>query len=103
MTRFMKIFTVVTVVAAFAAPSAAFAATASQNGYGDDNANILPAVQDNGGGDDGGDVAAAVVTDDEGGSLPFTGAELGVLAGAGALLVLLGFGLRRLTHKPTQA
>ena len=39
----------------------------------------------------------------ESGSLPFTGADLGVVAAAGALLVGFGVGLRRLTHRPTQA
>ena len=38
---------------------------------------------------------------DEGASLPFTGADLGVLAVAGGLLLGLGLGLRRLTHRPT--
>jgi hypothetical protein len=36
-------------------------------------------------------------------TLPFTGADLGVVAAAGALLVGFGVGLRRLTHRPTQA
>jgi hypothetical protein len=43
------------------------------------------------------------VESDEGASLPFTGADLGVLATAGGLLVLLGFGLHRLTHRPSEA
>ena len=100
MNRYLKMFTVIACVAALTAPSAAFAATSSQNGYGDDSADILPAVQDDG---DSGDVAGTTTSSDDGGSLPFTGAELGVLAGAGALLVLLGFGLRRLSHRPTGA
>jgi hypothetical protein len=40
---------------------------------------------------------------DDNGSLPFTGADLGVVAAAGGLLLGFGFGLRRLTHRPTQA
>jgi hypothetical protein len=38
-------------------------------------------------------------------TLPFTGADLGVVAAAGAMLVGFGVGLRRLTHGhgPTQA
>jgi hypothetical protein len=40
-------------------------------------------------------------TTDTGGSLPFTGADLGVLAAAGGILLSLGFGLRRLTHRPS--
>jgi hypothetical protein len=100
MNRYLKIFTVIACVAALTAPSAAFAATSSQNGYGDDSSDILPAVQDDG---DNSDVAGTTASSDDGGSLPFTGAELGVLAGAGAMLVLLGFGLRRLSHRPTGA
>jgi hypothetical protein len=41
------------------------------------------------------------VAADEGGTLPFTGADLGVLAAAGGILLALGFGLRRLTHRPS--
>lgn len=37
----------------------------------------------------------------ESGTLPFTGADLGVIGGAGVLLVGFGFGLRRLTQRPT--
>jgi hypothetical protein len=99
MNRFLKLITIISCIAALAAPSAAFAATSSQTGYGDESSDILPAAQD----DNDDDVAGTTVSDDGEDSLPFTGAELGVLAGAGALLVLLGFGLRRLSHRPTGA
>jgi hypothetical protein len=45
--------------------------------------------------------APVQATADEGGSLPFTGADLGVLAAAGGILLGLGFGLRRLTARPS--
>lgn len=48
------------------------------------------------------DTAAADTAEDSGGSLPFTGADLGVLAAAGAMMLALGFGLRRLTHRTSQ-
>jgi outer membrane biosynthesis protein TonB len=48
------------------------------------------------------DTAAADTAEDSGGSLPFTGADLGVLAIAGAMMLALGFGLRRLTHRTSQ-
>jgi hypothetical protein len=35
---------------------------------------------------------------DEGGALPFTGLDIGLLAAAGALLLALGIGMRRLTR-----
>ncbi len=38
-----------------------------------------------------------------GGKLPFTGTDLAVLATAGGFLLAFGFGLRRLTHRPSQA
>jgi hypothetical protein len=80
-------------VLALLAPSAAFAA-ASTEGYGGDN-NVVAALEEgNGNGPTGGENQP---------SLPFTGGDLGVLAGAGGLLLALGFGLRRLTHRPSQA
>ena len=38
-----------------------------------------------------------------GGELPFTGLDVGLIAIAGASLVLLGFGMRRLTRAPDAA
>ena len=66
---------------------------------------------DNGGGgtvagDAGGNVAAARNADpaaDEGGNLPFTGADLGLVAAAGAFLLAFGLGMRRLTRSPNAA
>lgn len=40
---------------------------------------------------------------DSGGSLPFTGLDVALLAVAGAGLVALGFGMRRLTRNPDAA
>ena len=90
MNRTIGIVIALACVVVLALPSAALAQTASEGGYGDDAA-VLGQVQDPNGG--GGNTAS-------GGSLPFTGAELGVLAGAGAALLLVGFGLRRMTHSP---
>lgn len=45
---------------------------------------------------------AAADTPEDSGSLPFTGADLGVLAIAGMMMLALGFGLRRLTHRTSQ-
>jgi hypothetical protein len=36
-----------------------------------------------------------------GAQLPFTGLDLGLVVGAGFLLIVLGFSLRRLTRKPS--
>jgi hypothetical protein len=105
MTRMKKFLAVMgaTALLAFAAP-AAFAESGSE-GYG--GSNVVAGLEQGGGNDTGAPVQAAPVAApvqaaaDEGGSLPFTGADLGVLAVAGGLLLGLGLGLRRLTHRPT--
>jgi hypothetical protein len=106
MTRMKRLLAVVgaTALLAFAAP-AAFAQSGSEGYYG---SNVVAGLDQggNGGGNAGGQVAAAETTPvqattDTGGSLPFTGADLGVLAAAGGVLLSLGFGLRRLTHRPS--
>jgi hypothetical protein len=96
MTRFKKLLAVVgaTALLAFAAP--AVYAQSGTEGYG--GSNVVAGLEQGGGGDTGAPVQAAA---DEGASLPFTGADLGVLAAAGGLLLGLGLGLRRLTHRPT--
>ena len=97
MTRFKKLLAVMgaTALLAFAAP-AAFATGSGTEGYG--GSNVVAGLEQGGGGDTGAPVQAAT---DEGASLPFTGADLGVLAAAGGLLLGLGLGLRKLTHRPT--
>jgi hypothetical protein len=94
-TRLTSILAILVVALVVAAP--AFAQTASQNGYSgpggqvqaqvDDEANAPVAVAESGGG--GG-----------GGSLPFTGLDVALLAGAGLLLAGAGIGMRRLTRAP---
>jgi hypothetical protein len=105
MNKTIKIrITAFAVLAALVLPSAALAAS-SQEGYGGPN-NVVAGINDSG--DDNPtppapapEVAVAADTD-EGGSLPFTGADLGVLAAAGGIMLAFGFGLRRLTHRPSQ-
>jgi hypothetical protein len=109
MTRMKRLLAVVgaTALLAFAAP-AAFAQSGSE-GYS--GSNVVAGLDQGGkGGGTPGEVAPAQTTPvsapvqataDEGGSLPFTGADLGVLAAAGGILLCLGFGLRRLTHRPS--
>jgi hypothetical protein len=91
-------------VIALLAPAAAYAQS-SEEAYGGDNSVVAGLEQDSGGG--GGGAAETSPTSSpaqaESGSLPFTGADLGVVAAAGGLLLGLGFGLRRLTHRPSQA
>lgn len=96
MTRFKKLLAVMgaTALLAFAAPAAM--AQSGTEGYG--GSNVVAGLEQGGGGDTGTPVQA---TTNQGSSLPFTGADLGVLAVAGGLLLGLGLGLRRLTHRPT--
>jgi hypothetical protein len=97
MTRFKKLFAVLgaTAMLAFAAPAYAGSQSGTE-GYG--GSNVVAGLEQGGGDETGAPVQAAA---DEGGSLPFTGADLGVLAAAGGLLLGLGLGLRKLTHRPT--
>src|SRR5262245_10758646 len=91
---------------ALLAPSAAFAASGSeQGGYAGSN-DVVAGLQQGSGGGGGGNGptgTANTTSSGGGGSLPFTGSDLGVIGAAGALLVGLGFGLRRLTYRPTRA
>jgi hypothetical protein len=93
-------------VLAVLAPSAAFAQS-SDEAYGGDN-NVVAGLEQGGGNGGGGEAAGNAPTAGPsnaggGGSLPFTGSDLGVVAAAGGLLLGLGFGLRRLTQRPSQA
>jgi hypothetical protein len=95
-------------IVALLAPSAAFAQS-NVEGYGGKQ-NVVAGLQEESGGPP--PPQAPAVRSQEaaeqrggggGGQLPFTGADLGVLAAAGGILAGLGFGLRRLTHRPTAA
>jgi len=109
MDKIRKTFAIAAVFALLA-PAAAFA-QASNEAYGGDG-NVVAGLQSGSGGNDGasdgasdgganGDQRAAAATD--GGNLPFTGSDLGVLAAAGGALLGLGYGLRRMTHQPREA
>jgi hypothetical protein len=95
MTRFKKLLAVLGATAFLALSAPAVYAQSGEEGYG--GSNVVAGLEQGGGGDTGAPVQAATNE----GSLPFTGADLGVLAAAGGLLLGLGLGLRRLTHRPT--
>jgi hypothetical protein len=97
MTRFKKLLAVVGAAAMLALAAPAVYAQSGEEGYG--GSNVVAGLEQGGGG--GGDTGAPVQAAANEGSLPFTGADLGVLAAAGGLLLGLGLGLRRLTHRPT--
>jgi len=104
----MAIFASFVLALALAAPAAM--AQSSQKGYIQEGPSVLDEADNGNGGDESGNDDAA----GGGGSgseptsgqeaavsqLPFTGADIGLLGAAGASLVLLGFGMRRLTRTP---
>jgi hypothetical protein len=104
-----RIFIIMVAVMALALPSAALA----QDGYGP-SGGVLPEESSGGGGggpsgtSGGGKPPAATapatvengVQSSGGGELPFTGADLLVVAGIGLVLVGAGVGLRRLRANP---
>jgi hypothetical protein len=100
MQRMKKIMAIAS-VGALLVPATAVASS-SDEGYGGPG-NVVQGLQQGGGGGGGGGESQPVKASSQGGKLPFTGADLGVLAAAGGLLAGLGFGLRRLTNRPTEA
>jgi len=92
-----KRFAVLGVVLAFAIPAPVMAQDSVVGGY-----NETEVVDP---GDPAGDPAdpADPAAQSEGGSLPFTGLDVALLAVAGAGLVAVGFGMRRLTRRPDAA
>lgn len=100
----------VVVLALSAAP--ALAADSSVGAYNDGN-KVAGLQQGSGGGGGGGGDTGGKTTSgsspsasqrsDTGGKLPFTGADLSVLVATGGILLLVGFGLRRMTHGPKHA
>jgi hypothetical protein len=93
----MKIFIsilAVTVVALALATSAF--AQSSQDGYTDNKGQIQAQVDN--GGPSGGGTTPVATSSDGGGSLPFTGLDVAILAAAGLGLTAAGLGMRRLTR-----
>jgi hypothetical protein len=101
----------ITVIAAFALMLVVGAgvamAQATRNGYETVGGQVQDDVQGDTGpsnsqsGDDrNGTAPVAASGNSGGGGLPFTGLDVALLAGAGALLAAAGLGMRRLTRAP---
>jgi hypothetical protein len=92
----MKTITsLVTVLAlTLALTSSAFAQGASSDPYVDEGGQVQGQIQDEA---TGTNEAAATTSGDTGGSLPFTGLDLSLIAGGGVLLLAAGIAMRRLT------
>jgi hypothetical protein len=90
----MKRLALLTVVVAFAlfTVAPAFGADAVTDAYGGRGGGVLGAV------DSGGNGSPPAQVAESSGSLPFTGADVGLLALGGALLVGVGVGLRRISR-----
>ncbi len=111
MNKLRMMFAVVTAISALALPSAALA-NSGQQGYSGPNSAVA-GINSSGGGGNGptSSTPAAVVeeapaveaaaVESNGSSLPFTGLDVGYVAAAGALLLGVGFMLRRVSHRPT--
>jgi hypothetical protein len=94
-TRLTSLLAVVVLVLVMAVP--AFAQNATQDGYSATAGQVQAQV------DDESTTPVAVTTSGGGGgggSLPFTGLDVALLAGASVLLVGAGLGMRRLTRAP---
>jgi hypothetical protein len=91
MKTFLSAITVLVLFVAFAGPAAA------QPGYEPPAGQVQSQVQDTG------SSAGASASDNGSGSLPFTGLDVALLAGAGLLLAGAGFTMRRITRAPNQA
>jgi hypothetical protein len=72
----------------FTAPTA-FAQSAAQQGYGQPGGSVEQQL---------GSAQHHRVVKTSGGGLPFTGLDLGLVGGAGGVLLAMGFGIRRLSR-----
>jgi hypothetical protein len=88
---FLSAITILALFVALAGPAAA------QNGYSGTGGQVQTQVQDTG------SATSGSGSDSANGSLPFTGLDVALLAGAGLLLAGAGFAMRRVTRAPSQA
>jgi hypothetical protein len=84
---------------ALALPATALGQTA-QEGYNGPEGRIQEAIAETGGGPGGGSPDG---NGDDGSALPFTGLDVALLVGGGALLLTAGLGMRRLARRPDPA
>jgi hypothetical protein len=90
------------VLALSAAATPAMAASTSQEGYTTPAGVVQSDVAGTNNTGTNGNNSANTTRSTSGSQLPFTGLDVGLIAGAGALLVLLGVGMSRLTRTATR-
>jgi hypothetical protein len=93
-TRLTCVLAILVMGLVMAAP--AFAQTSSQDGYTDQAGQVQGQLDD----ESSAPVAVTGSGGGGGGSLPFTGLDVALLAGAGVVLVGAGIGMQRLTRAP---
>jgi len=93
-TRLTSMLAILVLALVLAAP--AFAQPSSQDGYTDQAGQVQAQVDE----ESSAPVAATGSGGGGGGSLPFTGLDVALIAGAGVLLVGAGIGMQRLTRAP---
>lgn len=106
MTKLRITIPALAIVLALALPTFALASSSGQTGYQGPNSAVAGVGGEEGEGPSGSAPAAevsAVETEESSSTLPFTGSDIAVALGAGAILLALGFSLRRLTHRPTRS
>jgi len=91
-----KLLAAVIAIAMLAAPTQAMAQAPTNDSYDDSSVQTVDPADPA----DSGDPAAE---EESGGSLPFTGTDVALLVAAGGGLLVLGFGVRRLTRRPDTA
>ena len=93
-TRLTSMVAILVLALVLAAP--AFAQPSSQDGYTDQAGQVQAQVDE----ESSAPVAVTGSGGGGGGSLPFTGLDVALIAGAGVLLVGAGIGMQRLTRAP---
>ncbi len=98
-----KLFAALIVGALFAMPASAIAQSAQGNyirpgGVVQDQIETQPTQAESQEASTPPAATAAAPQNDQGGELPFTGFDLALVVGAGGVLLMLGFGIRRFTR-----
>lgn len=98
MKRITKILGLATIVAVLAFAPSAMAQNASSSGYGGQSSDLVAVSGGTGSGGSG-----TGTSESSSGSLPFTGLDVGLAAGGGLLLLLIGLAMSRAVSREPRA